>query len=416
MSQTTIYGRSARDEIWFLSGVVMRMARKLGMHRDGETLQLSAFDTEMRRRLWWQLVIFDAKSATASGIRETLLPSDWDTKMPANINDTDMSPQTTTIRAHDGPTEMVWCLMLCTLAQFMNENRLPNFDDDILRGQGPEPGSPGYEAYLKSVERYSGILDALDARLLAAERKYCNPAAGPIHVHATCLRPRFIARMRALLMPMRECPEWGIEVNNARDNLFRISLCHHEANLSWGGGFEWSFRSHFRVDSFLYMVGEMYMRPQTGSFADRFWRVAEGVYRHHEDLWDMSSRENVRLGRFVVQTWRVRERALLAMGIPYDVPVFVQRLMVSLPQQSLGEAGHHQSADQQVGPSLLDPSSSTEQLLDQSSGGFLDTTLAPTADDSINDFSMDKWEGDIPAFPFNVFGSFGGPHDSGTGW
>lgn len=412
MIQLALYSRGRRDVVWFLSGVLMRMARKLGIHRDGETLQLPPFETEMRRRLWWQLVVLDFKSATESGIRETLLPSDWDTKMPSNVNDADMSPQSPAIHSRDGPTEMVWCLIICTLAQFLNDNHLPNFDDDIIRGQDTEAGSPEYESYLKSVERYSGILDALDARLLAAERQYCNPAAGLIHAYAASVRQRFVDKMRVQLTPMRECAEWGTEVNSTRDNLFRISLCHHEADVESCRRFKPFFQWNFRADGLLYVVGEMYMRPQTGTFAERFWRLAEGVYEHHEDLWDMRRRDNVRLSGFVVQAWRVREQTLLEMGVPCETPAFVQKLLASLPQQNADALGQHQTAGEQADLSLLDPSAAG-QLVNPSSGGFMNPTLAADADESIDEL---KWEGHAPTFPFHTFGNFGGPHDSWGGW
>lgn len=409
----SLYSRGRRDEVWFSSGVLMRMARKLGIHRDGEALQLSPFDTEMRRRLWWQLVVLDFKSATATGIRETLLPSDWDTKMPSNVNDADMSPQSPTIVSRDGPTEMVWCLIIYTLAQFHKDNHLPTFDDDIIRGQDTEAGSLEYESYLKSVERYSGILDALDARMQAAEAQYCSPSAGPIHAYAASMRPRFLDKMRAQLTPMRECAEWGSEVTSTRDNLFRISLCHHETDVRSFRTFKWFFQSHFRVDSFLYMVGEMYMRPQTGSFAERFWAVAEGWYELHEDLWDMGRRENVRLGGFVAQTWRVRERTLLEMGVPFEVPAFVRKLVASLPQQNV-EAGQL-GAGQQADAPLLD-SSADGQFVDPRGAGLMNPNLAPGASETVSGVPNAKLEANAPAFPFNTFGNFGGSHDSWGGW
>ena len=41
--------------VWTLTGLLMRMAVSLGLHRDGEQFNLPPFQTEMRRRLWWQV-------------------------------------------------------------------------------------------------------------------------------------------------------------------------------------------------------------------------------------------------------------------------------------------------------------------------------------------------------------------------
>ncbi|KAH8434413.1 fungal specific transcription factor domain-containing protein [Aspergillus melleus] len=44
-------------------GIAVRMAIHLRLHRDGYRLGLSPFETEQRRRLWWQLVALDKRIA-----------------------------------------------------------------------------------------------------------------------------------------------------------------------------------------------------------------------------------------------------------------------------------------------------------------------------------------------------------------
>lgn len=49
--------------IWTLTGLVVRIAQTLGIHRDGSHFDISPFEIEMRRRLWWQVCILDARAA-----------------------------------------------------------------------------------------------------------------------------------------------------------------------------------------------------------------------------------------------------------------------------------------------------------------------------------------------------------------
>ncbi|PVH79988.1 hypothetical protein DL98DRAFT_588771 [Cadophora sp. DSE1049] len=42
---------------WTLTRLVIRVAHSKGLHRDGTQLGLTPFETEMLRRLWWQLCI-----------------------------------------------------------------------------------------------------------------------------------------------------------------------------------------------------------------------------------------------------------------------------------------------------------------------------------------------------------------------
>ncbi|KAL6404547.1 hypothetical protein AUP68_13940 [Ilyonectria robusta] len=48
---------------WNMTGLAVRLAQSLGMHRDGSTLNLGLFDAEMRRRLWWSICILDTPAS-----------------------------------------------------------------------------------------------------------------------------------------------------------------------------------------------------------------------------------------------------------------------------------------------------------------------------------------------------------------
>ena len=48
--------------VWTLSGLAVRIAHSLGIHRDSAQFGLNPFDVEMRRRLWWQLCTLGTSS------------------------------------------------------------------------------------------------------------------------------------------------------------------------------------------------------------------------------------------------------------------------------------------------------------------------------------------------------------------
>ena len=45
--------------LWVLSGIAVRIAQRMGLHKDAAGSELTPFQTEMRRRLWWQIFILD---------------------------------------------------------------------------------------------------------------------------------------------------------------------------------------------------------------------------------------------------------------------------------------------------------------------------------------------------------------------
>lgn len=48
---------------WSMTGLAVRLAQSLGMHRDGSTFNLPPFEAEMRRRLWWNICILDTPAS-----------------------------------------------------------------------------------------------------------------------------------------------------------------------------------------------------------------------------------------------------------------------------------------------------------------------------------------------------------------
>jgi len=109
----------------------------MGLHRDGELLGLPPFETEMRRRIWWQIILIDAVHALMSGLGQSLLPHSWDTKRPNNIHDADLYPAMTSLQPRDGPTDMIYCLVSYEMAKMMVDT--PNLEAVIL---GNEVSSP----------------------------------------------------------------------------------------------------------------------------------------------------------------------------------------------------------------------------------------------------------------------------------
>jgi hypothetical protein len=76
--------------MWILSGITIRLAQSIGLHRDGTFLGLPIFATEMRRRLYWEIRMLDLACAEDSGFLPTHIYGS-DTQLPLNINDRDLN-------------------------------------------------------------------------------------------------------------------------------------------------------------------------------------------------------------------------------------------------------------------------------------------------------------------------------------
>ncbi|KAF5700479.1 transcription factor [Fusarium mundagurra] len=332
-----LHRRSNHDAVWVLSGVVIRIAHKMGVHRDGESLGLTPFDTEIRRRVWWRIIILDTMYAATSGIKPILLPSGSDTKIPQNINDADFSPESAVIQNKQGPTEMAFVLVLYEIVHFVKDHPIADFEHLLLGCEDVEPGSPEYLAYRDSLNQLRDLADKFDKRISEVEDQYCDPSGGPMHAFALALRPHILREARSMATPIQETPEWGTEVKNSNDNFFRIWLAHNENEValykvSYDGRFLYALKSTFHFDSLLFLAGQLVHRSPLGSLTERTWRLFDLFYQYHEDLWNLSQRGYLQLARLLLKAWEPREKALQQVGTPHDVPDCVPKLQMAVAQ------------------------------------------------------------------------------------
>ncbi|SPO02556.1 uncharacterized protein DNG_05229 [Cephalotrichum gorgonifer] len=80
---------------WTTTGLAIRIAQGLGLHRDGTSFKLPPYEVEMRRRVWWSICSLDMRCAEETGTDLTIVNRTFDTEFPSNINDADISPDST---------------------------------------------------------------------------------------------------------------------------------------------------------------------------------------------------------------------------------------------------------------------------------------------------------------------------------
>ena len=111
-----ICARQSADKayVWPMTGLLVRLATRLGLQRNHTALGLSPFVSEMRRCLWWQICILDTRIAEENDMDPLICEHTFDTKLPANVNDADLDiSMTQLVSEPHRRTEMLF-----TLARF----------------------------------------------------------------------------------------------------------------------------------------------------------------------------------------------------------------------------------------------------------------------------------------------------------
>lgn len=329
--------------LFCMIGIAVRVATRMGLHRDGAQYTLSPFEVEQRRRLWWQIVIFDKRVAEMTGSTVTALStSGGDAKLPLNINDGDLSvhakdPPT----PYSGPTEMIFVLTRLDLTTAAATNFFPRCQPTPTASGGPAPGKPRFQhntfpscpavATNVALQNLPPDLDAYCASVENTYLKHCD-AKIPLHFFTLLMTRQTLCKLRVIAFLCRSVPTETLDAAT-RDGLFLDAIRTVEYdNLTLGSdmlrGFVWYTWMHFPFPAYMFLVSELRHR-RTGELVERAWQAIcenhdrRGLIRHRK------SPMHIAFGHLFVKAWDAREAAETQLGRAVTAP----RLIVVLRQR-----------------------------------------------------------------------------------
>ncbi|KGO60117.1 Transcription factor, fungi [Penicillium expansum] len=247
--------------VWMMTGLLIRMGQALGLHRDGTHFDyLSPFEIEMRRRVWWTLCVLDVRSSEDQGTDYTITKSSFDTKIPLNLNETDLDPESKEIpQARDALTDMSVARVTFGMCELTRQMMAHGFKDEaptleeqgrLLQQiyQGLEQDFLQYSTESGNI-RYWVIVTV--ARLLMAKMTLL------IYLPLLFSSPNedFSEELRTkLLVSSIEVAEYNHALNNEH-------ACRH-----W----RWVFQTYTHWYSIVYMMLEISRRPWS-PLSERAW-------------------------------------------------------------------------------------------------------------------------------------------------
>ncbi|KAL2433717.1 Aurofusarin cluster transcription factor aurR2 [Exophiala dermatitidis] len=321
---------------WTLAGVASRVAQGMGLHRDGTHLGVSAFETEMRRRLWWQISILDFRSAELSGSGRFADFHLSDTQPPSNVNDADIHPDMTSAPVpHTRPTEMIACLLRCEFGQFWKEKVL---NRSSISTENFRLASP----FNTSLETRDANINELEQRLEERFLRYCDPSI-PVQFMAIIIGRAAINSMRLMARHPRKYRNSEDLPASERDYMFRLSIKLLEAdNLAHASKglrrFMWHTNVYFVWQALVYLLDELRTRT-LGDEVDRAWQQVDEVFLHHANfVTDNKKPLHVAVGSLCLKAYSAREAALREStnGVyPKVVPEYIRTLREQRKNQPL---------------------------------------------------------------------------------
>lgn len=293
--------------VWTCTGILLRLALALGVHRDGQRFGLSPYETEIRRRLWWQIVALDMRASEDHGSDPSVSESLYDTKFPLNINDHDLTPEMKeSPQEHDGWTEMTFDLIRCTVTTSIRRI--------IWAPAGPSPCR--VKSAKMTLEDKEKLIEELHQHIENKYLKKCDLTNPLQWVGATVTRLIMAKLWLVIHHPFqREDRGEGLP-QEVKDRLFLTSLEVIEFSLlleterataKWG----WLFRTYIQWHAVAYVLSQLTVRT-TGPQVDKAWSTIETVFEEWGGVVGARKRGMLwkPLRKLMVKARSVRSRAL----------------------------------------------------------------------------------------------------------
>lgn len=258
--------------IWTLTGLVVRMAQTLGIHRDGGHYDLKPFDTEMRRRLWCEICILDSRASDDHGCDPTITEQSFDTQVPLNVNDEDLSPNMTSLpEPRLGCTEITFSLIRFEIISVLR------------RIQYVPPGQKMCNQFFAAVslEQKEKWISECHARIEERYIRHCDMSVPLYWMFATVAR-LIMSKMWLLIYHPYQRHDGGSSLpQETKDKLFLTSLENIEYSLlleneertkKWG----WLSKTYVQWHAIAFLLNELCVRLE-GEHVDRAWRAIEIV-------------------------------------------------------------------------------------------------------------------------------------------
>lgn len=245
--------------------IAVRSAQLMGIHKESALARCTVFEAEMRRRLWWALMLYDTRISEKSGHHDTTLTPTWDCKIPLNVSDSDMRPEMKEFPSGTAKTsEATFIVVRSELADGIRYNSAHlDFTDPSLRPlakEWPEKGN----------------LSALEKRVEQDYLRFCD-AENPIHLIAIWMARGYTAKYRLMEYFSKTTDPSFSDTEEQRDvamtSAFTMLECDTILRSSpLTKGFGWFLDLSFPFPAYIHIIQEVRRRPM-GERASQAWEL-----------------------------------------------------------------------------------------------------------------------------------------------
>jgi hypothetical protein len=323
----SIRDHSESRAVWSLTGVAVRIAQGMGMRIDGSLLGLSPFETEFRRRLWWQLNMHEFRAAELCGqakYRDFRL-DETTPKVGANVNDSDLYPSMTLPPVETSKiTEMLWCSFRGDLATggAVQQERLRN------------AGKVGFTSEefiaMDDLTIKDKFLEEMEEKVETRYLRFCDPSE-PLQL-MTLVGGRLALNLARFLThhPRRWAQQAHVPDEEKKfvwdvvmQLLQQYDMMQSSPQLQ---RFAWNVPYFIQWHAVIHAMDLLRAEPGYPDAA-KAWRLIEALYRNNADmLLAMDRPILLAVGNLCLKAYNAREIMLARDGKKEQVPGYITKL------------------------------------------------------------------------------------------
>ena len=288
------------DALYVLSGICLRLARKIGLHRDGTSLGLPPFETELRRRLWWHVVMVDFRTSDVQGVRPSLDLTSFDTKMILNVEDDDLFPGMTEPPAEREAIlpvslQLIRCEMSETIRKFSTEEHHGMRWEVLSSTDVP-------------LSKKDAIIDDLESYFESRYLRHYDPSNG-LHTFISIMIRSGICKMRlfAYRPPRTNPPTKSSKEMHDKAFANAVKLLQYITFMHGDNGtvrnFKWQTGASYLWITMLYVLIEI-RRRKTGPEVDKVWTLIGTVLSGYSQMFSATAGTVfVALSKWILDVW-----------------------------------------------------------------------------------------------------------------
>ncbi|KAJ4503858.1 hypothetical protein HRR83_008665 [Exophiala dermatitidis] len=337
--------------VWTLTGLALRIAEGMGLHRDGTVLGLRPFEAEIRRRIWWQLRMMDGRSSELSGLNKTrsLDVDPHAPKMPANVDDDELFPEMTAL-PEDNPhraTDMAFCCVRFEARKLCAQSVLRHGGTGLgvttlLDSLAPESD--------EDIRARDDFIRNIDHILQEKYVRYCDPTR-PVQLMATLVAQGAVSLLSLTAHHPRrwslKSRQHGNESLGQNENQKDVTIpppaerryvwdltlraiqqwrwVHYSQELQ---GFTWHAGFYFHWHAFIHILDTLRTDPLI-EHAEDVWALVSDVFEISPTyITNTKKALHVAIGALCLKAYTAREAALSKAGrpLPRQTPWYIETL------------------------------------------------------------------------------------------